>query len=104
MDGPTLRAYIDSRLGGQPQEEGDAELICRIDWLREPQQVNLQEFGIGQDDHIQGFNKDEWMAAPNVAFGGRTPNEIIKSGSDEERSALALAVDVIASLNEGAFS
>ena len=72
-------------------------------WLRDSNAVNLSKLGIPDND-VEAFDLCAWQKAPNVAFGGRTPNMVIDDGTDKERLQLALMIDAIAALQDGAFS
>ena len=101
MTKETLLAHINACIGCL-HRQGDG-LAPRTDWLSNPgEPVDLAAYGV--DEQPRRFDFAAWCATPNPAFAGRTPEQVIDSGTETERDHLADAVDAIAALHDGAFS
>ena len=101
MNKETLLAHIDSRLECLNHHIHGA--IPDNSWLAvRGKPVDLAAYGMVEEP--QAFNFAVWRRAPNPAFGGRTPQQVIDDGTDSERTDLAHVVSAIAALLDGAFS
>ena len=100
MDRETLIAYIAKRLPSQSVDRNAEDLPG---WLEAPYVISLSEPHTPERDG-RVFDLRVWQGTGVEVFGGRTPRQIIDSGTDAERSQLALLVDAIAALRDGAFS
>lgn len=101
MNRDMLLAHIDERIRRRSSEEDAARLPA---WLRSPEKcADAAQFGVAVGES-EAFEFDAWLATANPAFGGRAPCEVIDGGTPAERARLALAIDAIAALQDGAFS
>lgn len=101
MTKEALLAHIHARIGCLHQDGGDP--IADAGWLANPgEPVDLAAYGLHEEP--RAFDFAAWCQAPNPAFAGRAPQEVIDNGSDTERDRLADAVDAIAAHLDGAFS
>ena len=97
----TLLAHIHARIDCLQNHSGDP--TSATGWLSNPgETVDLAAYGV--DEEPRSFDFAAWCQAPNPAFAGRTPQQVIDNGSETERDHLAAAVDAIAALLDGAFS
>ena len=101
MTKETLLAHIHSRIDCLNHQGG--EPTSGTGWLSSPgESVDLAAYGV--DEQPREFDFAVWCQAPNPAFGGRTPQQVIDNGTETERDHLADTVDAIAALLDGAFS
>ena len=101
MNKETLLAHIDSRLECLHHHTHDTVIVAG--WLSAAgKPVDLAAYGV--DEEQWAFDFAVWREAPNPAFGGHTPQQVIDEGTETERRHLADAVDAIAALLDGAFS
>ena len=97
----TLLAHIHVRLGCLHHEGG--EPTSGADWLSDHgEPVDLVAYGVNEEP--REFDFAAWCQAPNAAFAGRTPKQVIDYGTEADRDQLADAVGAIAALLDGAFS
>ncbi len=98
-DQQSLLEYFESRLrcSGHAWTTGE-----QPDWLQPTDPVDLDDYGVSRE-HAD-FDFDHWRETPNPAFGGRSPQQVIKGGSEADRARLATVIDAIAALRDGAFS
>ncbi len=97
----TLLAHIQAHIGCLHHHGG--EPTSGSDWLSNPgEPVDLAAYGVNEEP--RAFDFAAWCQAPNPAFAGRTPKQVIDDGTETDRDQLADAVGAIAALLDGAFS